>query len=161
MIDFKSLLQLGGCKTWEMPTLTGFNKLSPRATLYPFASPAEALRGDRAASPWFSSLDGSWDFKLCSRPEQLTEDMLLDNGWKPIQVPGNWTMQGYGHPHYTNVVMPFPNLPPDVPDENPTGIYRKTFRLPIAWQDRRVILHFGGCEGALYVFREWSSSRHQ
>jgi beta-galactosidase len=61
-------------------------------------------------------------------------------------------MQGFGHRHYTNVQMPFPNVPPDVPDENPTGIYRNTFCLPKNWQGRRVVLHFGGCEGALYVY---------
>ncbi len=39
-------------------------------------------------------------------------------------------MQGFGKPHYTNVQMPFPNLPPDVPDDNPTGVYRREFRFP-------------------------------
>ncbi len=67
-------------------------------------------------------------------------------------MPGNWTMQGYGHPHYTNVVMPFPNLPPDVPDDNPVGVYRIIFSLPQGWSGRRVVLHFGGCEGALYAY---------
>ena len=61
-------------------------------------------------------------------------------------------MQGFGHPHYTNVQMPFPNVPPDLPNENPTGIYRNTFCLPKNWQGRRVVLHFGGYEGALYVY---------
>jgi beta-galactosidase len=61
-------------------------------------------------------------------------------------------MQGFSHPHYTNVQMPFPNVPPDVPDENPTGIYRNTFCLSKNWQGRRVVLHFGDCEGTLYVY---------
>ena len=61
-------------------------------------------------------------------------------------------MQGFGKPHYTNVQMPWPNTPPNPPDENPTGIYRRSFTLPAAWQDRRVVLHFGGCQGVLYVY---------
>ena len=61
-------------------------------------------------------------------------------------------MQGFGKPHYTNVQMPFPNEPPHVPEENPTGIYRREFTLPADWQGRRIVLHFGGCEGALYVY---------
>jgi beta-galactosidase len=58
----------------------------------------------------------------------------------------------YGHPHYTNVQMPWPNIPPEVPDENPTGIYRREFTIPGEWRGRRVILHFAGCEGALFVY---------
>ncbi len=27
-------------------------------------------------------------------------------------MPGNWTMQGWDKPHYTNVQMPFKNEPP-------------------------------------------------
>jgi beta-galactosidase len=61
-------------------------------------------------------------------------------------------MQGFGKPHYTNVQMPFPNTPPDVPDDNPTGVYRRMFSVPSDWEGRRVILHIAGCEGALYVY---------
>ena len=125
------LLFLSGAKTWEMPQLPALNKLPPRATLLPYASPGQALAMDREASPWFMSLNGDWDFKLVPCPEAVTEAAVQAGGWKPIPVPGNWTMVGvdgdrpYGHPHYTNVQMPFPNTPPDVPDENPTGIYRR------------------------------------
>ena len=146
------LLFLSGEKTWELPTLPSLNKLPPRATLYPFPDTTLAQTFDRSRSPWFLSLDGTWDFKLLSRPEEATEAVIQSGDWKSIQVPGNWTMQGFGHPHYTNMVMPFPNLPPDVPDENPTGIYRRIFILPESFRDRRVVLHFGGCEGALYVY---------
>ncbi|NLF40669.1 DUF4981 domain-containing protein, partial [bacterium] len=72
--------------------------------------------------------------------------------WSSIAVPGNWTMQGFGTPHYTNVQMPFNTVPPDVPDENPTGIYRRMFDVPGAWSGRRIVIHFGGCEGVLYVY---------
>jgi beta-galactosidase len=146
------LLEIGGHKTWMMPQLPGFNKLPPRATLFPFPSAEEALTLEREASPWFLSLNGVWDFKIISRPEEVTPEKFDDNSWSPINVPGNWTMQGFGHPHYTNVVMPFPNTPPDVPDNNPTGIYTRTFHLPKSWEGRRIVLHFGGCEGALYVY---------
>ncbi len=60
-------------------------------------------------------------------------------------------MQGYDRPHYTNVQMPFPERPPHVPEDNPTGIYRRRFRVPRGWRGRRVVLHFGGVEGVLYV----------
>lgn len=53
-----------------------------------------------------------------------------------IQMPGNWQLQSYGIPYYTDVQLPFP---PDelarVPrDDNPTGNYRRNFVLP---EDRR------------------------
>ena len=146
------LLFLGGIKSWENPQLTGLNKLPTRATLTPFPTAADALTLAREQSPWFMSLDGQWQFKLAPRPEAVTWDALAADGWSTIAVPGNWTMQGYGSPHYTNVVMPFPDEPPHVPGQNPTGIYRREFTVPAGWQGRRLVLHFGGCEGALFVY---------
>ena len=152
MIDFSSLLHIAGRNTWELPQLPGLNKLPPHATLFPFPTSIDAFNYDRESSPWFLPLNGTWDFVILPNPETVNNESIHKAAWKPIQVPGNWTMQGFGHPHYTNVVMPFPNLPPNVPDENPTGIYRRTFQLPEGWLGRRVVIHFGGCEGALYVY---------
>jgi beta-galactosidase len=146
------LLYLSGEKSWQMPQLPGLNKLPARATLIPYPLSGDALTFERKKSPWFINLNGQWDFKIKSRPEEVTFAELSADAWSPITVPGNWTMLGFGHPHYTNVQMPFPNVPPDVPDENPTGIYRREFSLPESWKGRRVVLHFGGCEGALYVY---------
>ena len=76
---------------------------------------------------------------------------MLDRarGWREVEVPGLWTMQGFGRPHYTNVVMPFRDPPPNVPEQNETGIYRRAFTIPRGWRSRPVVLHFGGAEGAL------------
>jgi beta-galactosidase len=152
MMDFTSLLNIAGCNTWELPQLPGLNKLPPRATFYHFPPSLDGLNYQRESSPWFLPLNGTWDFIILPRPEVADEEIIRSAAWKPIQVPGNWTMQGFGSPHYTNVVMPFPNLPPNVPGENPTGVYHRTFQLPEDWLGRRVVIHFGGCEGALYVF---------
>ena len=150
--DVLPLLFLAGQPTWELPQLTSLNRLPPRATLTPFPTAEDALTKSREESPWFAPLNGVWEFKIFGRPEQVTHAAVEHGAWSPITVPGNWTVQGYGRPHYTNVQMPFPNLPPDVPDENPTGVYRRTFTVPESWQGRRIVLHFGGCEGALYVY---------
>jgi beta-galactosidase len=146
------MLYLAGAKTWEMPQLTSLNKLPAHATLIPYPTAADALTFAREKSPWFMSLNGQWDFKIKPKPEDATAEALTGGDWSSIQVPGNWTMQGFGRPQYTNVVMPFPHSPPHVPDENPTGIYRRTFSVPGEWRGRRVVLHVGGCEGALYVY---------
>ncbi len=146
------LLFLGGEKSWQMPELPSLHTLPPRATLIPFPTAQAALTLDRRQSPWYADLSGEWQFKIRSRPEQATFGELDANQWSRITVPGNWTMQGFGKPQYTNVVMPFPQTPPDGPDENPTSIYRREFAVPEDWRGRRVVLHFGGCEGVLYVF---------
>jgi beta-galactosidase len=39
-----------------------------------------------------------------------------------------------------------------VPEENPTGIYRRTFTAPRAWKGQRIVVHFGGANSLLYVF---------
>jgi beta-galactosidase/beta-glucuronidase len=49
-------------------------------------------------------------------------------------VPSNWQMHGFDIPIYTNIVYPFPLNPPKVPEENPTGCYRKNFKLPGSWK---------------------------
>ncbi|HWQ14036.1 MAG TPA: glycoside hydrolase family 2 TIM barrel-domain containing protein [Roseiflexaceae bacterium] len=145
------LLFVGGLKSWELPELTSLNTLPPHALAIPSpAASAAALEYPR--SPWFLSLSGTWDFKLLPRPEAATYAALEGGGWASIQVPGNWTMQGFGAPHYTNVQMPFPDRPPHVPSDNPTGLYRRTFDLPASWHGRRIVLHIAGCEGVCYVY---------
>ena len=152
------LLQIANTNSWENPQLPNLNKLPPHATFYHFPTYEAALNQAREQSPWFLSLNGTWDFQIKPRPEDVISSVLDSEEWSSIRVPGNWTMQHdnkgnpYGHPHYTNVQMPWPNTPPDVPDENPTGIYRREFTIPGEWEHRRVILHFAGCEGALFVY---------
>ena len=127
-----------------------------RATAYPFPSATLARTLNREKSPWFQSLNGQWQFKMATRPEEVTVDDVAAatdrSGWDRVAVPGNWTLQGYGAPHYTNVQMPFPDEPPFVPAVNPTGIYALEFTPPAEWQGRRVVVHFGGAESVLYVY---------
>ena len=152
------LLQTGPLKSWQSPETLSFNRLPARATLYPYPTAALARKNERSASPWWQSLDGEWDFKLVAKPEDVPADFVQPNykasgdGWAKLPVPSNWTMHGYDRPHYTNVIMPWGNQPPSVPDENPTGLYRRTFTVPKAWAGRRTILHVGGAESVLYVW---------
>jgi beta-galactosidase len=145
-----------GRRSWTQPECTALHRLPSRSTLVPFPDPRSALKGEATSSPWLRSLDGRWKFRLVPRPEAAPQDFaepeLDDGSWDEIEVPGNWTLQGYDRPHYTNVQMPFPHSPPQVPDENPTGLYRLRFELPDAWSGRRVVLHIGGAESVLYVY---------
>ncbi|MGF1678547.1 MAG: glycoside hydrolase family 2 TIM barrel-domain containing protein [Candidatus Methylacidiphilales bacterium] len=153
------MLFFGTRPSWMMPECIQLNRLPARASFLPLPearSAATATSWDH--SPWKLDLNGLWHFRMLDRPESLRAEMLnsptADSSahTKPIAVPGNWTMQGYGYPHYTNVQMPFPQEPPTVPEENPTGIYLKKFTLPPTWRGRRVIVHFGGAESVLYVY---------
>ena len=121
-----------------------------------FRTPRRRWRTTASSSPWFQSLNGDWKFTLCPRPEASPEDFFSrdfdDGGWSEIPVPSNWTLEGHDRPHYTNVQMPFPDPPPTVPRENPTGLYRRRFHIPQSWEGRRVVLHFGGAESVLYVY---------
>lgn len=143
-------------RPWEQPELTNLNRLQARATLLPYKTVAQARGGNREDSPWYKSLNGAWKFRLVKNPESVPSTFFQpkasEASFKPIAVPGNWTMQGYDKPHYTNVQMPWTNNPPFVPDENPTGLFRKSFTVPKEWKDRRIILHFGGVESVLYVY---------
>ena len=144
------LLLPGGQPSWESPELQSLNRLPARATLvsYPTPDAALALAGP---SPLRRSLDGAWEFRLVDRPAAAAAAARARRGWDRVDVPGLWTMQGYEQPHYTNVVMPFRDAPPHVPEANPTGIYRRSFTIPRGWRGRRVVLGFGGVEGVLHV----------
>ncbi len=146
----------GWDRSWARPECIGINRLPSRSPLIPFSDLESARSGDRADSPWFLSLDGSWRFAFCACPEETPAAFFSPNfddaGWREIAVPGCWPLQGVDRPHYTNVQMPFQGDPPEVPDQNPTGLYRRDFELPAHWRGRRVVLHFGGAESVLYVW---------
>ena len=137
---------------WQTPELTGINRIPPRATLWPYASTADAV-ADRA--PQRKLLDGQWKFKLVPTVEATPRDFMAvstsDADWATVQVPGLWTMQGFGKPIYTNWKTAFtPAKPPFVPKENETGLYRVQFEVPADWSGKRIVLGFGGVECGCY-----------
>jgi beta-galactosidase len=150
-----------GTTPWESPETSGMGRLPMRSPLLPHAD-AEAARkaarlgalgADGAGNSLVLALDGQWAFALAENPgaapEAFFEASFDDAGWTRLRVPGSWTLQGFDKPHYTNVIMPFGNVPPSAPSHNPTGLYRRPFDLPAAWKGRRVVLHVGGAESFL------------
>ncbi|MEP3226117.1 MAG: glycoside hydrolase family 2 TIM barrel-domain containing protein [Parasphingorhabdus sp.] len=148
LLDFKDILQ---------PELTELNRLPARASFSSFASTDAALT-DEAQPSWRLSLDGKWQFQLIDSPSDAPSDWaesaFKDDEWRSIVVPGSWTRQNSGdRPQYTNVQMPFAcREAPQVPEENPTGLYRTTFTCPPGWEDRETILHLGGFESVALVW---------
>ena len=72
----------------------------------------------------YTLLNGQWDFRYYEA-DFLEEEEITQ--WNSIPVPSCWQLFGYGTPHYTNVRYPHPVDPPYVPNENPMGIYRRSF----------------------------------
>ncbi len=120
--------------------------------------PAQGVLEPRA---WFRSdapsltLNGEWRFRLSPRADiepDVAQVELDDSRWDLLTVPSHWQLHGYGSPAYTNVRYPFPVDPPRVPDENPTGDYRRSFVIPEGWEGTRVLLRFDGIDSCARVW---------
>lgn len=97
------------------------------------------------------SLDGEWDFRWS--PVADAAPFEDPDGWGTLPVPAHWVLHGHGAPSYTNLQYPFPIDPPNPPEENPTGDYRRTFDVPTTFDAAaRVLLRFDGVESH---FRVW------
>jgi beta-galactosidase len=141
----------------EDANLLGRNKLPPHAFAIPFATVADALTRDPGRSSFYRSLNGTWRFRYVASPGDRPVGFWGDEadlaGWDSITVPGNWEVQGFGIPIYTNITYLYPPNPPFVPhDDNPVGSYHRTFMVPDAWRGHRVILHFGSLKSAGFVW---------
>lgn len=102
-------------------------------------------------------LDGAWSFARFPHPDEVPATAL--HGMMPedtVEVPGNWTLQGtVDLPQYTNVRMPFPEVPPALPDVCPTGVFRRTITIGRDTPDRvpqRVFLRIEGAESVHAVY---------
>jgi len=142
---------------YEDPQVFEKNQLPPHATLMPYKDLQEALKGERKASSFHYTLNGSWKFHWAENPDQAPEDFYKPDyyrdDWQEISVPSNWQMEGFGYPLFRNIGLPFPQDPPLVPKEfNPVGSYYRTFQLPADWKNKRVFLHFEGVHSASYVW---------
>jgi beta-galactosidase len=148
---------LAALPAWQDPEVIQVNREPARAYFVPFESAALALHGDPSQSAFYQSLDGRWHFHWVRKPADRVADFYApdfdDSGWDEIDVPSNWERQGYGKPHYVNVDYVFPANEPMPPvDDNPVGSYRRTFRIPDAWQGRDVYVRFGAANSGLYVW---------
>jgi len=147
---------------WENLSLLHRNREPAHATLLPYAdaesarrgAPFDCAQGGRAASPFFHLLSGEWAFRYLASPAETPAayPRVSAAGWDRIPVPSNWQMHGYGIPQYTNVNYPYPVDPPRVPQENPTGLYRRAFAAPAGWKGRQIFLVFGGVDSAFYCW---------
>lgn len=146
-------------KEWEDPQVIGINKEDYHTSLL--------LPSAKAEASWIVSLNGKWKFHWSKDPDHRPTDFYKSEydvaGWDDIVVPGNWQMQGYGLPIYSNWTYPFKNDQPRVTAEppanyysyenrNPVGSYVTSFDLESVIDDKQYFLHFEGVESAMYVW---------
>ncbi len=142
---------------WENPAVCEINREAPRAYFIPFATAEQALQNDIWKSPYIQSLNGTWQFHISHtpsvRPFWFFKDDYDTSDWTTIKVPGNWELQGFDVPIYTNVRYPFEANPPFIQKfYNPVGSYKRTFTIPENWKGQDIILHFGAVTSAMYVW---------
>lgn len=130
---------------WQNPQIVGRKKEPAHTILIP------------TNKEYQQSLNGKWKFYYVGAikdvPKSFFDKSYDVAGWDTIDVPSHWQLQGYGKPVYTNIQYPFQANPPYVPEENPTGCYRRNFvctREGIT--DRMVYLVFEGVDAAFYVW---------
>ena len=131
------------------------------AVLSPLATPPADAALLPAEPEHVLSLNGTWRFKLeqpgnvKSPPDRLnvlppittpatfelfhTPDYKEGAGWHDITVPGNWEIPGYSPATY--------NQP-----DNASAFYRRWFKVPAAWQGRRILVSFDGVQNGAEVF---------
>ena len=138
-----TLSGIGDLRPWADPEVVSINRL-------PMRTPFESSERKRV------SLNGDWSVQRWAHPDLVPAEAVADiddSAWQRIPVPGNWTLFGLGDtPHYTNVTMPWDGLPPSLPHEVPTVVYRKSFRAPKRMAGDAVILHVGGAESVHAVW---------
>jgi beta-galactosidase len=143
---------------WENPQVIEKNRELMHAPLGAYENADQARTCNRRLSRYVQSLNGEWAFHLARSPLTVPAEFWSDSSdaadWGTTTVPGNWQLQKgcWDLPRYTNCVYPFQPNPPYVPEENPTGCYRRTFSLPSDWAGRTVFLVFESVDSAFYVW---------
>jgi beta-galactosidase len=153
---------------WENPSIRQINTRKPRSTSWPSKSEVP-ITNDYLYNidDYRLSLNGEWDFNWSpdpdSRPKGFEKKSYHTNQWGKIPVPGNFELNGYGTPIYSNQRYIFKCNPPYVTSQppenwwtfnkrNPVGCYKKAFCIPAEWEDRETLIHFAGVASAFYVW---------
>ncbi|WP_409271467.1 beta-galactosidase subunit alpha [Neobacillus sp. SCS-31] len=143
-------------KRWEDIKTDGINRLPARTHFFSYPNREAAVVNEPELSRHYQKLNGTWQFLFLEAPEYSPEGFFLDefdaSAWDEIAVPGNWQLQGYGKMHYSDLWYNFPIIPPRVPTENPTGIYRREFEVPTNLNGEQLILRFNGVDSAYEVY---------
>lgn len=139
-------------------SILSVGQVEPRSYYIPFTKEV-APYTDRELSEQFTLLSGKWSFgyypftKIKAYLPERVGEIPVD---ETINVPANWQLErlhedGYDKPNYTNINYPIPFDPPYVPNENPTGVYARTFDFKKE-EGRRQYMLFEGVDACFYLF---------
>lgn len=117
-------------------SVLGMN-LAAAVPVYPSTDPAYAR-----------TLNGDWSFKyvggaLPGAHARFTSPQFDVSAWAKIPVPANWELKGFAEPSYGDEL------------KEGLGLYRRTFRVPAAWQGR-TFLRF---EGVAFGYEVWVNGK--
>jgi len=137
---------------WNNLEVLHRNTLPPRPHFFSYSSEEKALSFDREQSE-YKLLNGTWKFHYAKSPFEAPEwDEADPQTWDEVKVPGQWQLQGYGRPLYTNVNYPFHVDPPNVPYLNETGSYWRQFTVPTSWDGQQIRIRFEGVDSSFHLW---------
>ncbi|GLO61694.1 beta-galactosidase [Vibrio sp. MACH09] len=163
MITFESVIAR---RDWENPQSFQANQLAGHSPLNHFVSLDDALKKQNSSRV---SLNGNWKFNLYAKPELVPAEFIAvgfdDTAWNAITVPSNWQLEGdeftllegeeegkRDNPIYANIKYPFEINPPFVPQDNPTGCYRRHFSISKAELEMQTRVVFDGVNSAFHIW---------
>ncbi len=101
------------------------------------------------------SLNGTWNFRYWDSFGRTFRDgmpELKEADFDEIPVPSCWQMHGYDRHQYTNYNYPIPFDPPYVPEDNPCGLYVRSFQVTADQLGKKAYLNFEGVDSCLYLW---------
>ncbi|WP_058909884.1 beta-galactosidase [Entomohabitans teleogrylli] len=137
----------------ENPGVCAINRLDAHPPFHSWRNAEEAR--ENHPSHRLRSLNGQWTFSYFPRPEAVPDAWRYGDlpAAVSIHVPGNWQLDGYDVPIYSNINYPFPPDPPRVPADNPTGCYSLTFSVDESWlNDGQTRIIFDGVNSAFHLW---------
>jgi beta-galactosidase len=101
---------------WANLAVIHKNTLPPRSAFFNYTNSDDALSYDPTKAEALC-LSGTWKFSFANSPFKTQSDFFKPDydtsKWEDIIVPSMWQLDGYGKPHYSNIVYPFPVDPPN------------------------------------------------
>lgn len=140
----------------ENPQLLHEGVEENRAYYIPYYHQKTSFEHERLGSDRVMPLSGDWSFSyhesIMDFNIRFTSDDTDVCSWDSVNIPSCWEMAGYGKHQYVNVKYPIPYDPPYVPDENPCGLYVRSFTLSDEWMSMRQYLNFEGVDSCFFLW---------